>query len=479
MSENRQKSWLKITCLGCAILPCLMGFLTYGYVKYRVSKSAEELPVEVAKLKKLGIPTEATDLNPNPPVPDSENAAPIYREIIKKMEAMKALKEDPAIAQALGSNLTYEVFLDDHALAAKGLANRAEILKLAEEAAAKPKCDFKRDYSQGANLLMPEFSPIKTVVKWLALRAKYQAQAGDFDGALRSIRTCFTIGGHIATEPTLIAALVAFAIDAISVAALEQVTILGENNPAFLAKSRKLLETLPPLPDFRHAFGGEVILGRYGIQNLKSLRDLQGYTGDDWDGEPPPPSPLDKATVGDSSVRKMFEAKFLARWRWVFEHMPADPDDWKGLQATMKQLEVDLEKATGLEDRVNQILFPVFTEASRAKGVAMARRRVALLATRILQDRPQGLPANIAPYGKIAIDPMNDKPMGYERKGKGFKVWSVDRDLHDNSGLKRIPGVMSSAPEYDFVWGFDFNFPQPPKPKEKRASRTSTGPRID
>lgn len=475
--EPRPRNWFKITCLGCAIVPCLLGFATYGYLKFRVGKLSAELPKELAKLRAMKVPTEAADLAPKTPIADADNAALIYVALEAKIKAVEEAEKLPEIKQALAAGPVYDQFTDDSALVGQGLARREAILKDVIEAASRPECYFARDYTKGASVLFPEYAYMKQVCKWLALQAKRQAQAGDLKGALKSLGAAFKISGHLANEPTLIGGLVAVAINAIAMQGLEQVTKIGRNDQAFLAEARKLLETLPPLPDYRKGYGGELVMGRYTIQSLRSLRAILevGQYNSEEPSAIPKESPLDGFTMGDPSVRRVFEAAYLREWRWVFEHLPANQDDWRAEAAVMGEEETRIDADKSFENRINQVMFPLFTEAPKARAAAMANRRVALLAIRVLQDRPHGYPADLSRYGSIAIDPMDGKPMRYKREGKGFKVWSIDRDLTDDFGLKRIPWSTSSSRTFDYVWTFDGSYPDPPKPTESRIKKASSG----
>jgi|GEM_PF-6859662 len=465
MPDNRSKNWLKIGCIGFVALLCLLGLGTFGYLKYRVGQKASRLPELLAKLKAKGIATEPVDFYQGAAVDKDKNAASLYSQIATKIEEIRKTNEPSAVGEALG-NLTFKRYLDDDVLIAQGLKNRKEIFQLAEEAAKRPNCNFGYDLSEASSVTFPQLSYMKNTARWLAVRAKAQANAGDFDGALSSIRTAFAIVNHLSQQPMLIGALVAFAANVNAIVGLEQVTIIGRNNPAYLAKARALLESLPPLPDLKLAFSGEMVLGRYSIEKLRSWKEFESAYSGDYVNGPTTPTPIDNLTLGDPEVRKMYEAQYVELWSEVFDKFPANPDDWKPLVDTMQAINDRISKDDSMENKINRILFPLFGETAKSRATALALRRVALTSIRLLQDRAtKGLPKDLSGYGPSAIDPMDGKPLRIRVLNKGFKVWSIDRDLVDDGGLKYIPNTGMNLEKKDLVWGFDYPFPSPPAPK--------------
>lgn len=453
--ENRQKPWFKLTCLGCFIVPCLLGLGTFGYIKYRINQKADQLPVELAKIKAMGLPTTSEELNARVPVSQGQNAATVYRELIAEYESLKKEKEPKEVLNLLVGEVAKEPIPHANQLLKDALARRAKIFTLVTQASKIPNCNFERDWTKGAALLFPEFASIKEVAKWLATRAKLQVRQGDKAGAIESVNDIFSLAHHMGQDPTMIGALVSIAIDAIGVAALEAVTETERNDATYLAMARQMMERLPPLPIMKDAFAGELVGGRYTIASIRSARDL-GFFEEGFE-------PMRHIPFSDPAVRKMFEASFVRAWREVLTLLPEDPDEWKKASEDMDKFGQKLDADKSIENTLNRIMFPVFSNAFQARAIALARRRVASVSLRLLQDRLHALPKTITQYGPIAIDPMDGKPLRFKADGRGFRVWSIDRDLVDNGGVRYKRGT-GAYRDVDYVWGFDTVIPEAKPP---------------
>ncbi len=228
-----------------------------------------------------------------------------------------------------------------------------------------------------------------------------------------------------------------------------------------------MLEALPGEFDIKWSMAGELIMSRVAIQKLRSRTELFGHGGNFMEDDgfatgPPPPDPIDRITFGDPAVRRMLEVKYLELWRKSYEQMPSSNTDWKGIQDAMATVEKSLENDDSALNYLNQTLFPLFGQFANSAGLFQTRHRLSLLAIRLLQDRPSGLPNDLSKYGNLAIDPMDGKPMRYDRKGDGFKIWSVGRDEVDDKGVKYYPGTGMRNQNVDEVLHFFYPEKAPP-----------------
>jgi hypothetical protein len=92
------------------------------------------------------------------------------------------------------------------------------LLALVREAAARPGCNFNRDWGRPSfSMLLPETQDMRTAAWSLQLEAHTRAAQGDVAGALEDILAMHRVAEHVSEEPFLICQLVSFAIDAIAV----------------------------------------------------------------------------------------------------------------------------------------------------------------------------------------------------------------------------------------------------------------------
>ena len=451
---SRSRNWLKISCIGCVGAPCLALLLGAGIVKCQADRIGNQLPVELAKLKSMGIATEPEELLPNPPIPDAENAAEHYKKIFAAAD--KAAGLGKSTDATLLSNYTGHP--SDTASYEAVLKRYQPVFDLAAELPEFKKYAPKRKYEDGFDLLFPEFSKMKELVKRESSRTRYLLDKGRKREALQAIEVQYAVSDHLAMEPSLIGALVCIAINAIANVNLDIFLESIQNDGALLAETEKMLQRHTAIPDFRRVMEGELILSRTSFEKIKSGEDLSALLGQD-SGPMTVDTAIDRVTLGNESFRRMFQAKQVEAYRRMFEMLPKDRTDWVAINESMKKFSAQIEADTSVANRMNQIMFPVFDQATIAFAKMEAQNRVALLAVKLLRMRPLGLPRDLSAFGRLAIDPLVGKPMGYVRKGDGFKVWSVGQDLHDDGGRKRAPGL--SANDTDFVMGYRIGFPSP------------------
>lgn len=428
--------------------------LTFGFVKCQVSKEADKLAPELAKLKKMGIPTEPEELKPNPPVPDAQNAALLYQKITeenRKIGELVTKRERDLISLNTG-------FAGDLAEYRAALKKYQSSFALIDQLTSRPRMDYKQDYSKGFPVEFEEFAATKNVAKMLTARSQFWIDSKQYDRALKDVETQFVIANHLSEEVTLIGALVSIAINAIADASLDRLLYAIQNNQPMLAKTEAMLLRRQKVPNIRRCFYGEMVLGRVSIKSVDSWRFF-----DPSGSNPAEPTGIEKGwdrmTVGDPGVKRMFEARAVAMWRELFEKFPKDDLDWQGFQKAFKDVETKINADQSLPNKINQVLFPVFDQAAMAFAKLAATQRTALLSVKLLRARATGLPKDLSKYGNLAIDPMDGKPMRYLHRGKGFKVWSIGQDLIDQGGKRRVPGA--SGQDYDIVKGFDIGLPAP------------------
>jgi hypothetical protein len=94
-----------------------------------------------------------------------------------------------------------------------------------DRAARRSYCDFElneRLRKEGMAMLLPEVQSMREFANLLALRARFQIEAGEHEQVLRTLQTGLTMSRHIADGPTLIQTLVGAAIHAIMMGELER-----------------------------------------------------------------------------------------------------------------------------------------------------------------------------------------------------------------------------------------------------------------
>lgn len=461
MSEDRKRGCFKLTCFGCVAMPFLAILLTYGAVKCQANQIGNRLPETVAKLKSLGAAVEPADLDPSPPIPSGQNAAHVLNPLIeefKKLKGEKFYKDgSKAVSEASRQRIPPE---NDPAIVA--MLDRLEpFLQRVDKVYWSKRLHFERDWTLGANVMFPEYAYLKEIARLEADRSRIAVKAGDHKKSLAALRTCFALSNLLSQEPTLIAALVTVSIHTIGYVALENHLTRFRNNTDALREALAMLRSFSGSFSLKRALDGDIVMSRQFIKSPSSFEMLNsGDFQTDRDR-------LLAIALKDPAVRRMYEVRYLELWSKAFEKLPADHSDWRGVQNALTVIDSELQKPATADTYLNQVLFPVFAQFPLAAGEMQARHRLAILATMLLLDRPGGLPAELKKYGQFAVDPMDGKPVRYIRKGDGFKIWSIGKDLVDDGGVKFWRNAGMTNKETDEVLMFDYPEKLPASPPRK------------
>ncbi|HWD39126.1 MAG TPA: hypothetical protein VG944_09785 [Fimbriimonas sp.] len=229
------------------LLCCGGGYLLIRYVG--PYQAAGDLPEAVAAYRQTGLPWEAKDLSPQPPVSKDKNAASLVNRCTLALNQKSLGKGIENISQLSEKGQFAE--------AEKGLIPFAEVMKLGEQAARLGRADFGHDWDQGPNVLSPELLTFKEVCKLLAARAQLEAAHGQVGSAIQDLRNARKIGDLASQNEGLIPMLVQIAIGSISCRAEQHCAELWAQDAAALRRLDALEGENQSEPDFLHALRGE------------------------------------------------------------------------------------------------------------------------------------------------------------------------------------------------------------------------------
>lgn len=446
-----RRNWLKITGIGCIGLPLLVILISFGIFKYQFNRVVGKLPEHVAALRKMGVPVEPEDLVPDPPIPAEQNAGPLLIGIIRDLKKERA------------KPYFYTGSLRLHELSDKP-GSRIETEPAIVGMFAKLEPLFRRldSVSNYSGLYIPpESAPtisgqlqnsleFHKLIELQRHRSYLAVVAGDPKKSLVVIQTLLAMVHLLNANISQMASETN--IHGLAYRSLKTHLAKFQDNQPVLEATRKVLEAFPETIDARRSQFCGIVLDRERIRKMISIGELN------------PENPRVKSSLLDHALeyedfKAVYESMYLGQWRRVFERMGQDGRDWKSVYEAGLLLERELAGPESSTNVVNKRLFGRLHLSGLSAGLLQARNRLALLAVRLLQDRPTGLPESLHGYGEIAIDPMSGKPMRYKRQGRGFKIWSVGTDLVDNGGNVHPSGA-SHKPGYDEA--ISFSYPEPP-----------------
>lgn len=138
------------------------------------------------------------------------NAAVIYNKIgLMFRGGSEFTEEQNKVSQWIDNDLPLDQFPRDKA---RAVVDRwRHVLDDLELASRCEQCDWELPLREREfiSMLLPEIQEIREYARLLSLKARVEIVDGDFDGAIRTLRTGYAMGRHVAKSPTLVSALVA------------------------------------------------------------------------------------------------------------------------------------------------------------------------------------------------------------------------------------------------------------------------------
>jgi hypothetical protein len=406
---------------------------------------------EIMAIKASGAPIAMTELG-QPKVPDAENGAIIYAEVIEQFTGMVLNPKGGTPLKQMNESddrKTIESFVTaEERRRNPGLWDQARLIvvkhrgliPMIERAASRPECQFAVNWQDGAGALFPHLSAMRSMPKLLSANALLEARDGDMDEAVRSVELSFKVSRSLKDDPSIIGELVRIAIIKISSQSLREILQYGNLSEA---QARRLDSTLSQpgmLPSFDRAMQGERCFGLWGFElirgNSASLPTfLQGSGGTArfpalWNALGDIWRPVSYAD--ELVYLKMInhEAGLMRRpYRDVHDKLElADPSTKLPRYAI-----------------VSRIMLPVFSRATAARdaGIAEEGGSRILVGLQVYNDRYGCYPANLQALKSrlgwvVPTDPFSGKDFIYRPKGNGFVLYSIGENLKDD-GMRPYP----------------------------------------
>ncbi|HWA83353.1 MAG TPA: hypothetical protein VG820_07975, partial [Fimbriimonadaceae bacterium] len=275
-----------------------------GYVAFRyfdIPQASMQIDSAVEKYRKAGLPWEAKELAPKPPVRAEENAAPLIR------KASSAL--DLKLFRSSYRRIAGELDNGKPDTAAADLAPFEKAMALGIEASKRPRVDFGRDWDMGVDLLFPEETTVRTLVHLLGFRAELRAQRGDITGMISDVRAALRLSNLPTQEPTGIPLLATVSSQRLVFASIQRCGDTLQRNPAALRDLSQALEQEYRKPSFADALPGEAYMMVATVRNLELRRENES-------GESIPIDPRNLRRTGAPSnpFARAFMTRALQEW---------------------------------------------------------------------------------------------------------------------------------------------------------------------
>jgi len=409
---------------------CSAGALLF--IDNAVAAQAPYLRLEAAQLMQANLP---------PVVADADNAAPLYLQAFREVDAESARNDEssplqnPADAD-IGSPAVTDL-----------LARHRGTLDLLRRAADRDTCRFTRDWTRPSiDMVLPELQSLRTSARLLALAARREAADGDAAAALRDVVRIGRMGRHASAEPILVSALVGIATDRMALTTLADVLpqLRKSDLPALDAPEiNDLVRSVPSIA--KHLYGEEA----FGLSILADLADGRmnvGHLGA-LAGNGPPLAPGNPLLAPLSCLfRAFFVSDDIAAYRAYlkqFQQLTASPPAWPEMKKRAEEIEKSLTvRNQGL---ITSLMTPALSGICRSRVQSQSAHEVA--ATLVAATRQRlatgGVPATLdelvpGQLRSVPRDPFaTDKPLLLRRTDTDWTVYSVGPDGEDDGGPVR------------------------------------------
>jgi len=427
----------------------------------QIENGSRELAFQRAAARREGIPLTPAELQPPPP-PSTLDAAPVYARLMHILREKPLDPRTDEIASGMGTQYLHTPA--ELATMRKILAERPEVMALIHEAADRPQCLFRRNWTLGLAVLTPEYPTLRKAERLLKAESYLLAQEGRYEEAITNQARGFRVARHAASDPTLIAYLVDLACEALTLEGMKDILYLAGPNADVANHVRMSVAALHPQWLLRHALRGEVVVSMVSIDMLRRAgpQGLAEYLTDDSPAKRRRPTPAERRLC--NALWDAAAADYLRQMRRAFAitERPA----LSGLplfQQSDQQFAFRYsDSTTSPVHRVLAALTGVYSPAllngmlsdARAKVVIAGAAVLAYKASHmVLPDRvEQALPEPL-------LDPFSGEPLKYRREGDGFVVYSVGPSRKFDGGMPGEPIQGRHA---------SFRYPAPP-PRDQHA----------
>ena len=225
MAENEIAEEKAIGVRPRDILIALLVIIIAGFVVFRLVLKSK-LNARLDAIRAAGYPVTCAELDAWYTIPESvENAANTVMDSFShynKWEDEEKRELLPIVGQAELPLRTEPLTEETKALVTQYLADNRQFLELLHKGAAIEHSRYPIDLSKGFEAQMPPLSHIRAGARLLELEALLNAENGEVEKVIDSIKSTFGLARSLSNEPVLVSQLVRIACQALGVSSIER-----------------------------------------------------------------------------------------------------------------------------------------------------------------------------------------------------------------------------------------------------------------
>jgi len=416
-----------------------------------VAVSSAKLRKAYATLEKAGRPMEPADVIP-PDVQDSENAALLYESAILLLKAQPAPEGN--LLEYLGGlsdKFLKESIEPDKLSELQQLIEQdvvTQALSVIEQGTQRSSCRFNRDYKAGFNMLMPNLSNMRNLIRIIGIKSCLQAEAGRSDAAWQLTQTQLRLADAMRNEPILISQLVRFASIRISCQAIQKICEVAPPNPEQYLSIESMLSDYEDRKQLILALDGERILGgewAFNILRSESPRALTSSMGGETGmGE------ILMHLYGSFKPLSLADHAAYVQIMGDYTRLVQQPHSANEASAMIRKVEETRSRLYV----ITSILEPAIGRVNVLYAELIAQMRITRAGLALLQEKKaQGVFPETIEKLKVENldDPFSRELLRYKTQGLGFILYSIGPDEKDNDGS---PKQKKQKDDWDIVWSY-------------------------
>ena len=415
-------------------------------------EDSAKLPNDLDRAKQSGLPLTIDDLKKlEPSVPDTENAAEVYRkatQLYTKIFGPKGMfqaSEDPGETWRAAVRRRNRLF--------------RPVKLLVKQASLFPKCSFGPIFENGYLSYSPngknfaEDRKLREIGFGMIRAAMEEQRSGNLDGAFDDISSALLLAKRAPPFAPVFIGSWGADIDMMAFQTLFRMVQVHWRDHAVLARIEHLLRDIE-FPNFYKSIETEFVLGLESVHRIKSLEEV----GLDQNTPKAFSKTLD-ALYQAPGVKEAFEERYLHVYLEFFKKLPADSQDWVQIHYVLKKFRKELNDDQSVDNAIARQIAPAYPGAPLSNAAAEAAKRILVTTIAILQKHHEEEPfPNVLPItGRDTIDPLSGKALHYRREADGFTLYSVGVNMIDDGG-KTVYGATNLKPRPDDIV-FRFRIP--------------------
>ncbi|MCK4323670.1 MAG: hypothetical protein KAW89_04015 [Armatimonadetes bacterium] len=425
---------------------------------YRDVTTARQLEAKLAALRAQGMPVTMTEAAPKP-VPDDQNAAVLYQQVFQVQFGPRGTSspgrsignltaaEEEILSRYLGpadEQLTAQV----HAILMRpAMQQDLEILR---RASRLPHCVFPVNWEDGPAVLFHHMVKLKQATRLAAVQTALCAREGDVAEALDWCEMALRMSEHAASEPTIIAQLVAIAMQAMTLAPAKEFLAEAMVPPATANRFEQYLRQIDMYESFTNAVIGERAMG-CDVFDM-TYRQLRDFLGAGY-GMLDPWTALYLTPVGRPLIRmdQMIYVDYMGK-QIQLTKLPA-----RTAVPKLTALETDLSQVPPWQGILTGVVRGLFSRAWEKRDEAEANIDLCRVVLTLkaynyehgrYPDSLQQLQQTLD--WQLPQDPFSGQDFVYQRQANGFKLYSIGRDMDDDGGVSLERS--QDYNDHDIVW---------------------------